>query len=62
MAAKFVLKKGSTGKFRFNLVAANGEIVATSESYESKSGAKNGIEAVRRAAATAEVVDETDSR
>jgi uncharacterized protein YegP (UPF0339 family) len=24
MAAKFVLKKGSTGKFRFNLVATNG--------------------------------------
>jgi uncharacterized protein YegP (UPF0339 family) len=48
VAAKFVLKKGSTGKFRFNLVAANGEIVATSEAYESKSGAKNGIEAVRR--------------
>ena len=61
MAAKFVLKKGSTGKFRFNLVAANGEIVATSEAYDSKSGAKNGIEAVRRAAAAADVVDETES-
>jgi uncharacterized protein YegP (UPF0339 family) len=61
MAPKFVLKKGSTGKFRFNLVAANGEIVATSETYESKSGAKNGIEAVRKAAPTAEIVDETAS-
>ena len=61
MAAKFVLKKGSTGKFRFNLVAGNGEIVATSEAYESKASAKNGIEAVRRAAAAAEVVDETES-
>ncbi len=61
MAAKFVLKKGSTGKFRFSLVAANGEIVATSETYESKSGPKSGIEAVRRAAASAEVVDETES-
>ena len=61
MAAKFVLKKGSTGKFRFNLVAANGEIVATSETYESKASAKNGIEAVRRAAAAAEVVDEMES-
>lgn len=61
MAAKFVLKKGSTGKFRFNLVAGNGEIVATSEAYESKASAKNGIEAVRRAAASADVVDETES-
>jgi hypothetical protein len=24
VAAKFVLKKGSTGKYRFNLVATNG--------------------------------------
>jgi uncharacterized protein YegP (UPF0339 family) len=49
----------STGKFRFNLVAANGEIIATSEAYESKASAKNGIEAVRRAAASAEVEDQT---
>lgn len=33
MAAKFVLKKGSTGKFRFNLVATNGQVIATSEAY-----------------------------
>jgi uncharacterized protein YegP (UPF0339 family) len=61
MAAKFLFKKGSTGKFRFNLVAANGEITATSEAYESEAGAKNRIEAVREAAATAEVVDETET-
>ncbi len=29
MAARFVLKNGLTGKFRFNLVAANGEIATT---------------------------------
>ncbi len=39
MAAKFVVKKGSTGKFRFNLVASNGEIIATSETYNSKASA-----------------------
>ena len=39
MAAKFVLKKGSTGKFRFNLVATNGQVIATSEAYESKASA-----------------------
>jgi uncharacterized protein YegP (UPF0339 family) len=33
MAAKFVLKKGSTGKFRFNLVATNRQVIATSEAY-----------------------------
>jgi uncharacterized protein YegP (UPF0339 family) len=36
MAAKFVLKKGSTGKFRFNLVAINGQVIATSVAYERK--------------------------
>jgi uncharacterized protein YegP (UPF0339 family) len=41
MAAKFVLKKGSTGKFRFNLIA-------TSEAYESKASAIKGIESVKR--------------
>jgi len=48
MAAKFVLKKGSTGKFRFNLVATNGQVIATSEAYESKASAIKGIESVKR--------------
>ena len=34
-----MLKKGSTGKYHFNLIA-------TSESYESKASALNGIESV----------------
>jgi uncharacterized protein YegP (UPF0339 family) len=59
MAAKFVLLKGSTGKFRFNLVATNGQVIATSESYESKSAALNGIESVKRNAPNAEVDDQT---
>ena len=48
MAAKFVLKKGSAGKFRFNLVATNGQVIATSEAYESKASAIKGIESVKR--------------
>ena len=59
MAGKFVLKKGTTGKFRFNLVATNGETVATSETYNSKASAMKGIDAVRRLAADAEVDDQT---
>ena len=54
MAAKFVLKKGSTGKFRFNLVATNGQVIATSEAYESKASAIKGIESVKRNAPDAE--------
>jgi Domain of unknown function (DUF1508) len=31
-----VLKKGSTGKFRFNLVATNGQVIATSEAMRAR--------------------------
>ncbi len=61
MAAKFVLKKGSTGKFHFNLVATNGQVIATSEAYESKAAALNGIESVKKNAPVAELDDETGS-
>ena len=33
---------------RFNLKAANGEIIATSEAYEAKASALNGVESVRK--------------
>jgi len=59
MAAKFVVKKGSTGKLRFNLMASNGEIIATSEAYNSKASAMKGIESVRKNAPTAAVDDQT---
>ena len=49
MAGKFVLKKGSSGKYHFNLVASNGQVIATSETYERKESALNGIESVRPA-------------
>ena len=48
MAAKYVIKRGTTGKFRFSLHAANGQIVATSEAYETKRAAMAGIESVRK--------------
>ena len=59
MSAKFVVKRGSTGKFHFNLVARNGETVATSESYTSKESAIKGVDAVRGAAADTAVDDQT---
>lgn len=52
MAATYDLKHGANGeKYRFNLKAANGEIILVSETYESKEGALNGIESVRKHAA-----------
>jgi uncharacterized protein len=61
VAAKFVLKKGSTGKYHFNLVATNGQVIATSENYESKASALNGIESVKRNAPDAKIDDQTKS-
>jgi uncharacterized protein YegP (UPF0339 family) len=59
MAGKFVLTKSKNGEYRWVLKAANGETIATSEGYASKSGARNGIDAVKRAAADASTDDQT---
>ena len=50
-----------TGKYRFRVKAGNNEIIAVSEACEAKSGALNGIDSVRRRAADAELVDQTES-
>jgi uncharacterized protein len=60
MAGKFVLKKGSTGKYHFNLVASNGQVIATSEAYERKQSALSGIESVKNNALDAEIEDQTE--
>ena len=51
MAGKFDLKKSPSGKFMFNLKAGNGQIILTSELYETKASAENGIESVKKNAA-----------
>lgn len=48
MAGKFEIKTGKTGKFRFNLKASNGQIILTSEAYESRSAATKGITSVKK--------------
>jgi len=55
---KYELFTDVASEFRFNLKAANGEIIAASEGYESKDGALNGIDAVQRSC-DAEIVDLT---
>jgi uncharacterized protein len=59
MPGKFVVKKGSTGKFRFSLHSTNGQIVATSEAYNTKASAMGGIRSVKSLAADAEIEDQT---
>lgn len=56
---KFEVKLDKAGKYRFNLKAANGEIIASSEAYESKQSALNGIDSVRRNAPGADIDDQT---
>ena len=59
MPGKFVVKKGSTGKFRFSLLSTNGQIVATSEAYNTKASAMNGIRSVKNLASDATIEDQT---
>ena len=47
MAGTFVIEQSKNGKYRFNLRAGNHQVILSSESYVSKSGAENGIESVR---------------
>ena len=56
MPAKFEMYADKAGKCRWRLKAANGEIIATGEAYESEASCKQGIESVKRNAPIADVV------
>lgn len=58
MAAKFEVYKDRGGEYRFRLKAGNGEIIAVSESYKAKASALNGIDSVKRNAATAAATED----
>ncbi|MCF6226072.1 MAG: YegP family protein [Xanthomonadales bacterium] len=47
MAGKFVVNKMKNGKDFFVLKAGNGEVILTSEAYNSNAACMNGIESVR---------------
>lgn len=57
MPAKFVLKATSNNGFRWNLVATNGRVIASSERYETRRAAMNGIDSTRKNAPKAVVVE-----
>jgi uncharacterized protein YegP (UPF0339 family) len=48
MPGKFEIKTGKNGKTRFNLKAVNGQIILSSESYDSRRSCEGGIESVRK--------------
>lgn len=52
-------KEASNGKFHFNLLAMNKQVIGSSQMYAAKAGMENGIESVKTNAPEAEVVDLT---
>lgn len=60
MSAKFDLYESDDGTFTFDLKAANGEVIASSQVYTSRRDAMNGIMAVREAAPIAELPPDHD--
>ena len=55
---KFVLSEAKNG-YKFNLVAGNGEVIASSQIYKSTATAKKGIASVMTNAPIANVEDQT---
>jgi uncharacterized protein YegP (UPF0339 family) len=48
MKGTFEIKRTADGKFMFNLKAANEQIILTSQTYETKENAENGIASVKQ--------------
>ncbi len=59
---KFQIYATKTGKFRFRLLAVNGQIILTSQSYASKSGAVKGVESVKKNSADADRFERGESK
>lgn len=47
MPAKYEIKTGKNGKLHFNLLAANGEVVLTSQMYASRPGVVKAIASIQ---------------
>lgn len=60
MAGKFEWFKNKKDKYRFRLKAGNGQIITTSEAYETKDSCMNGIESVKKNAPDAGIVEVKD--
>ena len=56
---RYERKEAKNGKFFFNLKAGNGQVIGTSEMYESAAGRDKGIESVKRNAPDASTDDQT---
>jgi uncharacterized protein YegP (UPF0339 family) len=52
--AKYVVEEAKDGSFYYLLKAGNGEVLATSETYDTREHAEEGVEAAQRAGTEAE--------
>jgi hypothetical protein len=57
--SRFECKQSTSGKWSFVLKATNGQVVGTSQTYDSESGCRNGIKSVASNAPDARVDDQT---
>ncbi|MGX7668852.1 YegP family protein [Flavobacterium pedocola] len=55
--SRYDKKESTNGKFYFNLKSANGQIIGTSEMYESKAGRDGGITSVKNNGTTTVIED-----
>jgi uncharacterized protein YegP (UPF0339 family)/uncharacterized surface protein with fasciclin (FAS1) repeats len=55
----FEIQFNAPDRFRFHLKAANGQIIAVSQSYLSKQSAENGIASIKTNAPMAKIIDQT---
>lgn len=56
---RLVKKTTASGKFNFSVTASNGQIVGTSQTYDSESGCRNGMKSVAECASGATIDDQT---
>lgn len=56
---KFHVKTDAAGEYRFNLVAANGQVILSSEGYSTRASCMNGIDSVKRHAPREEWYERT---
>jgi uncharacterized protein YegP (UPF0339 family) len=59
VAGRFVVVRDGDEEYRFRIEAEDGQLMATSEPYASKSSALKGVEAIKRNAAEAQVDDQS---
>jgi uncharacterized protein YegP (UPF0339 family) len=62
MPGTFEIKKAKDGQFYFSLKASNGQVILTSEMYQAKASALNGIQSVKKSAPSADHYDRLTSK